>query len=593
MRKILSGSVFTLLVTLLSIIVITAQNTCSLLVEQALTEVDENCDDIDRNQACYGYDLVRAEFQSPVADDFFAHPADVTNIIELETITTSPLDEDNNTWGVAVMNVQANLPDTLPGQNVTFILLGDTEVENAVEPDEIVTATTVQVISSDFVTVRSGPGENFNALAGFAQGSNFMANGLSADSVWVRVLLDDRNGWVRRSRLRDNPALDTLATQQGRTRTPMQAVYLRTGIGQSTCQEAPNDMLLIQGPEEFEIELTVNGANFRVGSTVSFRLLAIDLMEVFVIDGNVEVLDDDMNSTGLVLQTGQRSVACLSEPDNRGLDGESNDRIVNCNFSEPQWVSIDEIGADWCMLQNVPASLLNYPVDLFCPGEMLPTPIPPPTATPLPPPPVQLPPVVVVPPIDVTEEVIVDVCPGFRLLGPFEGITPRNHTFSWTPAPFATDYEIVFYDFTGGFAQSYFTPNTSIELNVGQIPTGSELSYEVRAYGSGVYLCVTQRTGVITRLADPNPPPQNNFWASLTDCISSGSGYDATITWRYGETNDTITASSVSALYNYNESATGQGDSGSLILGTSDYMGLGPITVRNNAGDTVSLGSCP
>jgi hypothetical protein len=122
MRKILSGSISTLLLTLISIVVITAQNTCSVLVEQALTEVSTSCEGIARNEACYGYNLVRAAFQTDVPADFFTQPADVTSIIELETIATSPFDETNGTWGVAVMNIQANLPDTLPGQNVTFVL---------------------------------------------------------------------------------------------------------------------------------------------------------------------------------------------------------------------------------------------------------------------------------------------------------------------------------------------------------------------------------------------------------------------------------------------------------------------------------------
>jgi hypothetical protein len=202
MRKIFSSSILTLLFTLLAVIVITAQNTCSDLVEQALAEVNNSCEGIERNEACYGYDLVRAAFQTDMPPDFFTQPADVTSIVELETIATSPLDATHATWGVAVLSIQANLPDTLPGQNVTFILLGETEVENAVEPATIVTATTIQVVSSDFVTVRSGPGDNFNALAGFTAGSNFIATGLSPDAEWVHVQLDNQDGWIRRSRLR-------------------------------------------------------------------------------------------------------------------------------------------------------------------------------------------------------------------------------------------------------------------------------------------------------------------------------------------------------------------------------------------------------
>ena len=34
-------------------------------------------------------------------------------------------------WGVALMRIQANLPDTLPGQNVTMLIFGDVQIQNA------------------------------------------------------------------------------------------------------------------------------------------------------------------------------------------------------------------------------------------------------------------------------------------------------------------------------------------------------------------------------------------------------------------------------------------------------------------------------
>jgi len=39
-------------------------------------------------------------------------------------------DQVNGVWGLAVMQLQPNIPDTLPGQNVTFLLFGDTEIED-------------------------------------------------------------------------------------------------------------------------------------------------------------------------------------------------------------------------------------------------------------------------------------------------------------------------------------------------------------------------------------------------------------------------------------------------------------------------------
>src|SRR5690606_24390666 len=39
--------------------------------------------------------------------------------------------ENAGTWGVSLLKAQANLPDTLPGQNVTFLLYGGAALDNA------------------------------------------------------------------------------------------------------------------------------------------------------------------------------------------------------------------------------------------------------------------------------------------------------------------------------------------------------------------------------------------------------------------------------------------------------------------------------
>ena len=45
-------------------------------------------------------------------------------------------------WGIAVLKAQANLPDALPGQNVTFLLFGDTTVDNPSPDMHAVTVST-------------------------------------------------------------------------------------------------------------------------------------------------------------------------------------------------------------------------------------------------------------------------------------------------------------------------------------------------------------------------------------------------------------------------------------------------------------------
>lgn len=114
-------------VALLSVSVAAGQaETCPTFVEQALDTVGETCGSMGRNQVCYGNNAVDAEFGS--ADVRFDLPGDRAEVFDLNRLTTAPLQPDASIWGVAVLALQADLPDNLPGQNATFVVFGDTEV---------------------------------------------------------------------------------------------------------------------------------------------------------------------------------------------------------------------------------------------------------------------------------------------------------------------------------------------------------------------------------------------------------------------------------------------------------------------------------
>lgn len=112
---------------------VAAQETCSSFVTQALSQLSSNCGDLARNAACYGYNNVVATFFEPLSPDAFAQPDDRVDLADLQSITTSPLDVQTSRWGIAVIKAQANLPDALPGQAVTFMLLGDVHLQTGVE----------------------------------------------------------------------------------------------------------------------------------------------------------------------------------------------------------------------------------------------------------------------------------------------------------------------------------------------------------------------------------------------------------------------------------------------------------------------------
>jgi len=113
---------------LTTVSVIFAQNNCPALVATALETVADACDNLARNQVCYGNNQVTALDFAAEPITAFAANGDTIDLTTLASLATAGFDEESAIWGVAVMVLQADLPETLPGQNVTFIVFGDTQL---------------------------------------------------------------------------------------------------------------------------------------------------------------------------------------------------------------------------------------------------------------------------------------------------------------------------------------------------------------------------------------------------------------------------------------------------------------------------------
>lgn len=108
-----------------------AQDDCPAIVDTALAAVDASCHGVERNQACYGNVSIQAQVRPGVSAVSFEAIGDRVNLSDIESLTLKEMNVATGEWGVALMRVQANLPDTLPGQNVTILLFGDVEITDA------------------------------------------------------------------------------------------------------------------------------------------------------------------------------------------------------------------------------------------------------------------------------------------------------------------------------------------------------------------------------------------------------------------------------------------------------------------------------
>jgi len=111
----------------------------------------------------------------------FDQPGQTVPITSIQKLELSSLDSASQTWGVALMRVQANLPDTAPGQNVTILLFGNVSIEDSSVNGPILDAT----LASD-VTSRLSPIYGVYA-AKLTASSAVKVTGKLADGSWLRI----------------------------------------------------------------------------------------------------------------------------------------------------------------------------------------------------------------------------------------------------------------------------------------------------------------------------------------------------------------------------------------------------------------------
>ncbi len=103
---------------------------CEQLVQEVTQTVDAMCANIGRNEVCYGNTRLEVQPRPEVRLARFDSPGDKVSITAIESLRLSPLSTTQREWGLAILALQANLPDTLPGQNVLVFLFGDVEWRN-------------------------------------------------------------------------------------------------------------------------------------------------------------------------------------------------------------------------------------------------------------------------------------------------------------------------------------------------------------------------------------------------------------------------------------------------------------------------------
>lgn len=343
--------VMPLLLALLMPVIVAAQPlTCPAIVSEAIAAVGDACGGLGRNEACYGNLTLTATPRDTAKPLAFDAPGDRVNVADIVELELTALTENPSGWGIAIMALQANLPDNLPGQNATVVLFGDVQVENLGEdaptlPDVFVTGNNVNIRRTP-----STSGAVVATLGSMPQ----QVVGRLADGSWLRlVLADGMDGWVSASVVSVDGDVDALpelaadAPAPTKAYKPMQAFRLRTGLGTPLCSEAPTDGIMIQTPGGAgTVEFEVNGVRIALGSTAVMRTTD-DTLRVALVDGQAAITVAHQKG---VIRTGRVGIFELD------ADGEATGEYTVENYTE----------ADVAAL---PVGLLPDSITVPSPGE--------------------------------------------------------------------------------------------------------------------------------------------------------------------------------------------------------------------------------
>lgn len=245
-------------------------STCDMFVQDALAEVANTCLNIGRNEVCFGHSQVSAT----LVDDsyFFEAPGDIVPVSAVDAIFTRSADPDTGEWGIAVMDVEADLPTG--SDSVRMVMFGGVDV----------TPNTSQLVSDqttcDFANdtsqnfnLRAGPGTNYRVIDILDQGASLSVFGESNGGEWLR----SNRGWVSSSIGNldcESSDLRTIADVEDAYTAPMQAFTLQVN-DDATCETTPPGML-IQVSEGQTANIMVNNVELRVGSTAFVTVVEND-----------------------------------------------------------------------------------------------------------------------------------------------------------------------------------------------------------------------------------------------------------------------------------------------------------------------------
>ncbi len=294
MRRKLIGLLGLLL--LLTAVPVTAQDedsaVCEAAVADAVALAQQNCAAANIDQVCYGSGVVEALPRYLTADFAFEEPGTILGVDQIEAVISQARNEINDTYGTAVIDLSAGLPDA----SVRLVLIG-----NAFAANNVVPAVELELTTNIATTIYAEPSTDGEVVAEVDADAPLTGTGLAGDGLnitdetWVRVTSEAGDGWVPALDVTEDYLMASLAevvNPDAPALAPMQALTVTSGIADRECANIPDSGVLAQTASE-AVELRFNGLDvvFNPQSAVYVQALPEATLDLYVLEGSITTED--------------------------------------------------------------------------------------------------------------------------------------------------------------------------------------------------------------------------------------------------------------------------------------------------------------
>ncbi len=260
---------------------------CAVIAQKAIEATRKACVDLERNQACYGNPKVEIQ-PRPNVRLAFAKAGDVAPLSALQSISTTAFDVDSKSWGLALLNIRADLLDG----NLTALSFGQVSIENGSDASNDFVALEITVTEPKGANLRAEPKADSPVVRGVYSGDRLQAIGRVADTSWIRIA----DGWISIDVIGKTADLSLLQVLDDGSEiadiyAPMQTIKLHTELEDSPCKGAPDSGLLLQTPADISTKLVVSGAELNIMGTLLLQTTTDGKTVLSTLEGEVFYAD--------------------------------------------------------------------------------------------------------------------------------------------------------------------------------------------------------------------------------------------------------------------------------------------------------------